>query len=51
MITLDQAKQLVCLLEDGQQTEANTLMQMIIAETREPMYEEVGKITDNCTTL
>lgn len=45
MITLDQAKQLVCLLEDGQQTEANALMQMIIAETREPMYEEVGKIT------
>lgn len=45
MITLDQAKQLVALLEDGDQDNANALLAEITSEAREPLYNEVGKLT------
>ncbi|KXI24157.1 protein phosphatase CheZ [Photobacterium sanguinicancri] len=45
MITLAQAKQLVSLLEDGQQDEANQLVLSAVNESRDPMYDEVGKLT------
>ncbi|MGF1690370.1 protein phosphatase CheZ [Photobacterium kagoshimensis] len=45
MITLAQAKQLVSLLEDGQQDEANQLVLSAVHESRDPMYDEVGKLT------
>ncbi|WP_419208711.1 protein phosphatase CheZ [Photobacterium leiognathi subsp. mandapamensis] len=45
MISLEQAKELVSLLENGQQAEANSLVQTLVAESHEPMFAEVGKIT------
>ncbi|OAN18596.1 protein phosphatase [Photobacterium jeanii] len=45
MITLAQAKQLVSLLEDDQQEEANQLLLSVMHEQRDPMYDEVGKLT------
>ncbi|OBU38281.1 protein phosphatase CheZ [Photobacterium phosphoreum] len=45
MISLEQAQQLVVLLEQGQQQQANTLMQTLVEEHHAPMYEEVGKMT------
>ncbi|MCG7586472.1 protein phosphatase [Photobacterium proteolyticum] len=45
MISLDQAKQLVSLLEDGKQDEANTLVQGLVSDSRDPVYAEVGKLT------
>lgn len=45
MISLDQAKQLVSLLEDGKQDEANLLVQTVVSDSRDPVYAEVGKLT------
>ncbi|MGF1714611.1 protein phosphatase CheZ [Photobacterium chitinilyticum] len=45
MISLDQAKQLVSLLEDGKQDEANILVQGLVSDSRDPVYAEVGKLT------
>lgn len=45
MISLDQAKELVSLLEDGKQDEANALLQSAVADSRDPVYAEVGKLT------
>ncbi|UTV27012.1 protein phosphatase CheZ [Photobacterium atrarenae] len=45
MISLDQAKQLVSLLEEGKQDEANTLVQSLVSDSRDPVYAEVGKLT------
>lgn len=45
MITLDQAKQLVSLLEEGNQDEANTLFNSVMSDSRDPVYAEVGKLT------
>ncbi|MEH6530315.1 MAG: protein phosphatase CheZ [Photobacterium frigidiphilum] len=45
MISLEQAKQLVSLLEDGKQAEANSLVQTVVSDSQEPMFAEVGKIT------
>lgn len=45
MISLEQAQQLVVLLEQGQQQQANTLVQTLVEHQRSPMYEEVGKMT------
>lgn len=45
MITLDQAKQLVSLLEQGNQEDANALLNRLVADNRDPVYAEVGKLT------
>ena len=45
MISLEQAQQLVVLLEQGQQQQANTLVQTLVEDHHVPMYEEVGKMT------
>ncbi|ELR65093.1 Chemotaxis response - phosphatase CheZ [Photobacterium marinum] len=45
MISLDQAKQLVSLLESGKQDEANMLVQTLVSDSRDPVYAEVGKLT------
>lgn len=45
MISLDQAKQLVRLLEDGKQADANLLVQTLVSDSHDPMFAEVGKIT------
>lgn len=45
MISLEQAQQLVMLLEQGQQQQANTLVQTLVEHHHAPMYEEVGKMT------
>ena len=45
MISLEQAKQLVSLLEQGKQTDANSLVQTLVSDSHEPMFTEVGKIT------
>ncbi|MDV5171104.1 protein phosphatase CheZ [Photobacterium rosenbergii] len=45
MITLEQAKQLVSLLESGDQDGANTLFTRLVSDSRDPVYEEVGKLT------
>lgn len=45
MISLEQAQQLVVLLEQGQQQQANTLVQTLVEEHHAPMYEKVGKMT------
>nr|WP_086941094.1 protein phosphatase CheZ [Thaumasiovibrio occultus] len=45
MVSLDQAKQLVSLLEQGKQADANALVMLWVSEAREPIYEEVGKLT------
>ena len=45
MISLEQAQQLVVLLEQGQQQQANTLVQTLVEDHHAPMYEEVGKMT------
>lgn len=45
MISLDQAKQLVTLLEDGKQDEADMLVQTLVSDSRDPVYAEVGKLT------
>lgn len=45
MISLEQAKELVSLLENGQQTEANALVKALVVDNPDPMLAEVGKIT------
>ncbi|MCW8328198.1 protein phosphatase CheZ [Photobacterium sp. SDRW27] len=45
MISLEQAKQLVTLLEEGKQDEADVLVQTLVSDSRDPVYAEVGKLT------
>ncbi|MCD9550982.1 protein phosphatase [Photobacterium carnosum] len=45
MISLEQAQQLVVLLEQRQQQQANTLVQTLVERHHAPMYEEVGEMT------
>ncbi|WP_028024794.1 protein phosphatase CheZ [Enterovibrio calviensis] len=45
MITLDQAKELVSLLEEGNQESANELLAKLASDTRNPLFNEVGKLT------
>ncbi|MDA0148023.1 protein phosphatase CheZ [Vibrio sp. LaRot3] len=45
MISLEQAKQLVELLESGQQQEANTLVKDIYEAPKDPMLQEIGELT------
>ncbi|CAH0534094.1 Protein phosphatase CheZ [Vibrio stylophorae] len=45
MITLEQAQQLVTLLEQGEQGQANQLIGEIIEASTLPIYHEVGRIT------
>ncbi len=45
MITLDQAKELVSFLEEGNQESANELLLKISSESRNPLFNEVGKLT------
>ncbi|EGU29378.1 protein phosphatase CheZ [Vibrio scophthalmi] len=45
MISLEQAKQLVELLESGQQQEADALVKNINDATSEPMLQEIGELT------
>ncbi|WP_413110691.1 protein phosphatase CheZ [Thaumasiovibrio sp. DFM-14] len=45
MVSLDQARSLVSLLEQGHQAEADAFVLQLVSETREPIYEEVGKLT------
>ncbi|ODQ01104.1 MULTISPECIES: protein phosphatase CheZ [Salinivibrio] len=45
MINLDQAKQLVAYLESGEQDNANALLADIAKEARDPLFNEVGKLT------
>lgn len=45
MITLDQAKELVSLLEEGNQDGANELLAKLASDVRNPLFNEVGKLT------
>ncbi len=45
MISLEQAKELVQLLENGQQEEANTLVQKVYEAEGNPMLQEIGVLT------
>ncbi|MGF1680390.1 protein phosphatase CheZ [Photobacterium minamisatsumaniensis] len=45
MISLDQAKELVSLLENGKQEAADTLVKNLVTDSRDPVYAEVGKLT------
>ncbi|MGY5611920.1 protein phosphatase CheZ [Vibrio brasiliensis] len=45
MISLEQAKQLVELLEDGQQQEADLLVKDIYENISNPMLQEIGELT------
>ncbi len=45
MVSLDQAKELVNLLEQGCQEEADAFVCQLVNDTREPIFEEVGKLT------
>ncbi|MGL4466130.1 MAG: protein phosphatase CheZ, partial [Plesiomonas shigelloides] len=45
MITLEQAKELVALLENGQQEEANQIVQMLASQSYNTLFNEVGKVT------
>lgn len=45
MITLEQAKELVALLENGQQDEANQIVQMLASQSYNTLFNEVGKVT------
>lgn len=45
MVTLEQARQLVSLLEKDQQDEAKVLWQQCLLEEQESVYEQVGKVT------
>ena len=45
MISLSQAKQLVTLLENEQQEEANTVLFSLMANAQEHVFNQVGKIT------
>ncbi len=45
MISLEQAKQLVELLEQGQQEEADSLVKSIYVDAGNPMLQEIGTLT------
>ena len=45
MITLDQAKELVRLLESGNQEEADNYVMQITSDMHDPLFNEVGKLT------
>ncbi|KDM93071.1 protein phosphatase CheZ [Photobacterium galatheae] len=45
MISLEQARELVSLLETNQLAEANELFRSMVTDCRDPMYMEVGKLT------
>ncbi|KGY12927.1 protein phosphatase [Vibrio tubiashii] len=45
MISLEQAKQLVEMLEAGQQQEANLLVKNLYENTSNPMFQEIGELT------
>ncbi|MGL4379736.1 MAG: protein phosphatase CheZ [Vibrio sp.] len=45
MIALEQAKQLVQLLEQGQQDEANRLLTYVYESASNPMFNEIGMLT------
>lgn len=45
MITIDQAKQLVSFLEEGNQDAANELLVKVSSDSRNPLFNEVGKLT------
>ncbi|PJC88250.1 protein phosphatase [Vibrio sp. HA2012] len=45
MISLEQAKQMVTLLENGQQDEANQIVQSLFLGKDHPMLQEVGSLT------
>ncbi|EKO3454911.1 protein phosphatase CheZ [Vibrio fluvialis] len=45
MISLEQAKELVQLLEDGQQDSANLLVKQLYESERNPMLQEIGALT------
>ncbi|PWI35090.1 protein phosphatase [Vibrio albus] len=45
MISLEQAKQMVELLENGQQDEANEIVQSLLLGKDNPMLQEVGHLT------
>ncbi|WP_339387691.1 protein phosphatase CheZ [Vibrio caribbeanicus] len=45
MISLEQAKQLVGMLEEGQQHEADLLVKDILEKTSNPMFQEIGTLT------
>ncbi|MGL5429468.1 MAG: protein phosphatase CheZ [Vibrio sp.] len=45
MIALEQAKQLVQLLEQGQQDEANRLLTYVYESASNPMFKEIGMLT------
>ncbi|NVD06183.1 protein phosphatase CheZ [Vibrio sp. JPW-9-11-11] len=45
MISLEQAKQLVDLLESGQQQEADSLVKGIYENQKNPMLQEIGELT------
>ncbi|ENM3941209.1 protein phosphatase CheZ [Vibrio cholerae] len=45
MISLEQAKELVQLLEQGQQSEANRLFTYVYESANNPMFKEIGMLT------
>jgi len=45
MISLEQAKELVELLENGLQDEANLLLKRLYESERNPMFKEIGELT------
>ena len=45
MISLEQAKELVQLLEQGQQSEANRLLTDVYESSNNPMLKEIGMLT------
>lgn len=45
MISLEQAKELVQLLEQGQQSEANRLLTYVYESANNPMFKEIGMLT------
>ncbi|WP_165311933.1 protein phosphatase CheZ [Vibrio ziniensis] len=45
MISLEQAKELVELLENGLQDEANLLLKRVFESERNPMFNEIGELT------
>ncbi|ADT86440.1 protein phosphatase CheZ [Vibrio sp. Vb2880] len=45
MISLEQAKELVQLLENGQQDSANLLLKQMYESERNPMLQEIGELT------
>ncbi|RXJ72931.1 protein phosphatase [Veronia nyctiphanis] len=45
MISLDQARELVSLLEDGKQEDANAMLASLVDDASNPLFNEVGKLT------